>query len=654
LTTISAALNDPALLQPYFAGDSWALWVAILRAAEGLPLSPEQLAAFREVAERDPPTSRIRELWCICGRRAGKDSIASAICTVAALGDYSPYLRPGEPAVIMCLACDRSQAAIVHKYISAYFKTVPLLQPLVSRETDDGLELVNNVEIIVSTNPFRSVRGRTIVACVFDEIGFWRLDDSASPDFEVYSAVEPGMATLPDAMLIGISSPYRRSGLLYRKFTESYGKPDDAVLIVRGESRRFNPTLPARIVTEALERDPEAARAEWLAQWRDDLADYIDRQIVEACVMSGVAEIPPSPGIVYSGFFDPAAGSGSDSATLAIGHADADSGAVIIDCLREWRPPFLPTSLVAEAAAVCHSYGVSRIFGDRFAGLWTASPFAAAGIVYDQSAAPKSDQYRDCLPLLNSQRLRLPDNRRLVSQFCALERQTTRSGRDSISEPRGAHDDLCNVVAGLAGIVTSTAAPALWCRADLMMTGRPIPWPTRAVQIFATAAVDGRGIFICYWAAGCDRYGGGAKLLLIDFEQKPFSPGLFDAVRTRIIDLAATPVAGSQGQPLPAAAPGGFICTIEIAPHATAAGLPSLADGTALLAPREALVLACAAQIGQGGVKVSDVAQATAHRLPLPLAEVRVDAPPSAAADAALLGIAAVLPREWMPRGWAA
>jgi len=43
---------------------------------------------------------------------------------------------------------------------------------------------------------------------------------------------EPGMATMaPDAMLIGISTPYRKSGLLYRKFRDHFGMDGDVVAI---------------------------------------------------------------------------------------------------------------------------------------------------------------------------------------------------------------------------------------------------------------------------------------------------------------------------------------------------------------------------------------------------------------------------------------
>ena len=56
--------------------------------------------------------------------------------------------------------------------------------------------------------------------------------------------------------------------------------------------------------------------------------------------------------------------------------------------------------------------------------------------------------YVATLPLLNSDRVELPPNDKLINQFCGLERRTARAGKDSIDHSPGAHDDLCNAVAG--------------------------------------------------------------------------------------------------------------------------------------------------------------------------------------------------------------
>jgi hypothetical protein len=68
---------------------------------------------------------------------------------------------------------------------------------------------------------------------------------------------------------------------------------------------------------------------------------------------------------------------------------------------------------------------------------------------------PKSDLYRNLLPLLNSRRVQLLDDRRLISQLHGLERRTARGGRDSIDHAPGQHDDVANSVAGACGLIAA-------------------------------------------------------------------------------------------------------------------------------------------------------------------------------------------------------
>jgi hypothetical protein len=446
---IVEALDHPHLFEPWFSGPSWDAWRAILKAAFALPMTAAELATFRTLAERDPPDAPVRELWIIAGRRSGKDSIASlSAAYVAAFVDYRSVLRPGERALVMCLAVDRDQAGIVAKYTKGYFDEIPLLKGmLVGPGTDQDFELSTRAEVAIHTNSFRAVRGRSIAACVMDECGYWRSADSANPDVEVYNAVSPGLSAPLKGLLVGISSPYRRAGLLFEKWKAHYGKPGD-VLVIKAPSIALNPTLDPAIIERALAADPEAAAAEWLGEWRSDLADFVSRQVVEAAVEAGIYERPRLPGIVYSAFCDPSGGS-SDSMTLAIGHADGDSGGVQ-DLVREIRAPFSPSDAVREFAGVLEAYGINRITGDRYAGMWPREAFFEYGITYEPSEKSKSDLYIEFLPLLNSRRASLLDNSRLVGQLCSLERRTGRgTGRDSIDHPSGAHDDVANSVAGV-------------------------------------------------------------------------------------------------------------------------------------------------------------------------------------------------------------
>jgi hypothetical protein len=70
---------------------------------------------------------------------------------------------------------------------------------------------------------------------------------------------------------------------------------------------------------------------------------------------------------------------------------------------------------------------------------------------------PKSELYKAFLPEVNSARVELLEDPRLVSQLCALERRTARGGRDTIDHPPNGRDDVANAV---AGVIASIAAVA--------------------------------------------------------------------------------------------------------------------------------------------------------------------------------------------------
>jgi hypothetical protein len=239
----------------------------------------------------------------------------------------------------------------------------------------------------------------------------------------------------------------------------------------------MNPSLSQSVVDRAMERDPASARAEYMAEFRSDVGALVDRDVIMACVMAGVRELPPSNMVSYRAFADPSGGS-SDSFTLAIGHHDADRDSCVIDCLREFIPPFSPESVVAEIAQTLRSYNCNSVVGDRYAGLWPTESFARHSISYELSAMNKSQLYGAMLPLLNSGRLELLDNARLISQLANLERRVARGGRDSIDHPQGAHDDCANVIAGVGAIVIGSSGYSLetYRRAFADPVSAPVPY----------------------------------------------------------------------------------------------------------------------------------------------------------------------------------
>ena len=161
------------------------------------------------------------------------------------------------------------------------------------------------------------------------------------------------------------------------------------------------------MVDRALEKDRARASAEYLAEFRTDIEGFVSLEVVEACV-SGYHEFGPRSDVTYRGFIDPSGGS-EDSMTLAIAHkTPKPDEMIVIDAIREARPPISPEAVVDEFAALCELYGITQITGDHFGGEFVKEPFRTHGLSYEIAKQPKSNLYRDLLPLLNSGRAPRP------------------------------------------------------------------------------------------------------------------------------------------------------------------------------------------------------------------------------------------------------
>jgi len=444
--TIIESLDDPRLFEPWFVGPSWRAWRVILKAAFCIPLDDGELEIFHTLAgDRPPPERQVKELWIIAGRRAGKDSVASlAGAYAAAFFGHADRLRPGERPMVLNLAVDRDQARICLNYTRSFFRDIPMLSSMVTRETSGGFELNNGIDVVIGTNNFRAVRGRAIALAILDECAYYASENSSSPDTETYRAIMPGLATLPGSMLIGISSPYRRAGLLHQKFKDHYGRAGD-VLVVKATSKMLNPTLDEAVIAQALIDDPAGAASEWLGEFRNDIGGWLPPEVIEAAIDVGVTVKPPRRDFKYVSFCDPSGGV-NDSFACAIAHVENDIA--ILDCLVEVRAPFSSISATAQISETLKAYGLRSTTGDKYAAQWVVDAFAQCGIAYGHSERDRSAIYMDVMAAFTSGRVRLLDNPRMITQFKNLERRTSPIGKDRVDHPKNGKDDLSNATAG--------------------------------------------------------------------------------------------------------------------------------------------------------------------------------------------------------------
>jgi hypothetical protein len=153
----------------------------------------------------------------------------------------------------------------------------------------------------------------------------------------------------------------------------------------------------------------------------------------------------PQLGIACVGFVDMSGGS-NDDAVLAIAHRDADGRAVLDTVIDQGqRPPFDPNKAVERFVRVLRDYRVSRVTGDRYAGLTFSSQFTTPGITYEVAEHTTSELYEALEPRLNEPgRVVLLDLPTLEQQLLGL---VWKGGK--ITHQSGEHDDFATAAAGV-------------------------------------------------------------------------------------------------------------------------------------------------------------------------------------------------------------
>jgi hypothetical protein len=445
---IAEALADPNLLGAAIGNlTTWRTWLVTLKATFGLKLNRQERRTFESIAgSRQPPRRKVAQLWAIAGRGGGKSRIAAAIAVFIAVF-LKHRLDPGEVGYVLVLAASRDQASVVFNYARSFFIKSAILRKLIRHITATEIFLTSGIVIAVHTNSYRVVRGKSLLAVVADEIAFWRSEESANPDLEVYRAIRPSLART-GGMLVAISTPYRRSGLLYARYKDHYAKDGD-VLVVKGGTDQFNPTINKQVIFQEVKADPEGARSEWHAEFRSDVSALFDESVLDDAVdHSRPQELPPRQYRYYA-FADASAGR-HDAFTFCIGHLEGAKGEerFICDVLRGRSAPFDPRSTAWEFAHLARQYNCGRVIGDAFAGEWVSAAFRDCGISYDTSPLAKSSLYLEALPAFNRGAVSIPDQERLLRELRSLERRVHRSGKDMVDHPKHGSDDYANALCG--------------------------------------------------------------------------------------------------------------------------------------------------------------------------------------------------------------
>ena len=373
--------------------------------------------------------------------------ISGERCQISANGSSRTFPHAiGEQIYLALFAPTVSQARIAHGYIDGLLRSHPTTAALITGETTQTSIPMGDLVVECLPANFKTLRSRSFGLVVIDEACFLPTDDSAIPDTELLRAVRPGLARVPGSLLIVISSPYARRGEMYRAYEKHFGQEGHDTLFINGGTLDFNPTFDRRELARAMEEDPEAARAEYLGEFRSDLEALFSIERIAAVTPTGVAERSPQTADLrwVRAFVDPSGGS-SDSFTLGIAGSVGEAEHLL--CVREWKPPFSPADVVAEIVQVVKTYSLCQVTGDAYSGEFVRELFRKEGLTYQPSLLNRSGIYLDALAMINAKRCSLLDVPKLRAQLVALERRVGRT-MDIIDHPRGFHDDLANAALG--------------------------------------------------------------------------------------------------------------------------------------------------------------------------------------------------------------
>jgi hypothetical protein len=446
-----------------------------------------------------------RELWMVAGVRSGKSLIAATIAAYEAIcGGHEESIKDGGRAYGFLVAQDlrAAQKAVIDFQVvlnAIPFVNKPYTGPgnydgrMVSDPTSTRINFWNGMTIMTMPPTIKAIRGYDSPLAILDEIGVWPTDkDQANVDSEVYDQALSRQATFDNGKMVGLSSPWIMSGMLYDRWragTDGRNIFCSPCEIIRATERDpncpscflaressegklvyhlptaafYNPMVKASWLKAKKAENPANFRRECMAEFQSSAASFLNPDYVEACVAKGVVERPPvvrEPGKklsyepAYVAALDP--GFSRDAFAFGIGHMD-EKGVVVMDLIRHWKPqkgmPNNPAEILKEITPLMRMYNCTSALSDQahFASLEQMALDQGWAIeLLNFSSVSKNNIFGNLYTLVNQKKISLLDRQEVTHELKALQRTLTNLGSVQISAPPGLHDDLAVIVALIA------------------------------------------------------------------------------------------------------------------------------------------------------------------------------------------------------------
>ena len=458
-----AAVGQPGPLEP--EAETWptAAQQPISRFASdvlGFELWPRQQAILDAIYALDVRTAVLR-----LGRRSGKGRMAALVALYESTANADAHLahvQPGEQVAVAIVATSQQQARVVHRYVASWLRG-SALSSLITRDTDDTIELSNGVVILTMPATSRSTRGYAIAVLVMDEAAWMQgTDGSPLAAKEIHDALAPGVAQFPQGRILVTSTPRWSTGWFADlcRAAASGEYPDMAHW--HGTTEQLNPTISTAFLAREEARDPAMYAREYLAQWSAGVGAVFPDHLVRAAVSDEPVLSSPAYQSVIS--LDPSSGTGRDAFAMVVGHRDHQGGVEVQD-VRGWRggasAPVSHAAILDEVAATAKSMEAPVLL-DQWASEPIAQGLEARGCRVIRRAwtnESKAEAVAVLRQLLHASKLSIPRHAALVGELVSYEQRLLPSGKARYSAPPGAHDDHATALLALCHHLKAGADP---------------------------------------------------------------------------------------------------------------------------------------------------------------------------------------------------
>ncbi|HTQ59958.1 MAG TPA: hypothetical protein VMI32_07035 [Candidatus Solibacter sp.] len=429
---------------------------ACLRLLYSLPIvDPEQIRLALKATGREslPAACRFLNAVMLAGRRSGKSTRFVALIVLWESLFAGHAVPDTEDAYLPVIAPTEEQARKTFKTImrllDKFFPERIQGTPRFS-QGEASIDLTTRITITVQAARSNAVRGGACVAVIFEEsCHFGREDRSAHPLSEIVASLRPSLLTCEatGAKMVFVSSPWVKSGLVWDAFAKRHEEKNAAhTLVMQLPSRDLNPSL-SEVAMQAQKflQGESWYQREYLSEFVDSGESLIPPEAIDRAVVKGHESFLPQENCAYVAGFDLSA-RGDDS---ALGIAHAFEGTVQLDLCSLWKRPagqntIDPFLVLEQACTAMQEYNVSQAFSDQVLQSVVEHTVKKYGIFYQRTityGTGAAAMWRVVRELFVTGKVRIPENKTLISQLKALEMKFVDGGGSAVEAKRG-HDDL--------------------------------------------------------------------------------------------------------------------------------------------------------------------------------------------------------------------